>query len=154
MKADTRLFGKIDIDDSKIIIFKEGIIGFPDLKHFTLIYDEEKEGQGRIKWLQSMDDPAFALPVINPLDIKPDYQPVVNEEGLQSLGSMPNESAFMLVTITVPKEIEKMSVNLKAPFVINMDNLHGVQIIIEDDYPVKYKIYNILNKKKAGEQVC
>jgi len=44
MKANTRLFGKIDIEDSKIIIFKEGIIGFPDLKHFTLIYDEEKEG--------------------------------------------------------------------------------------------------------------
>lgn len=154
MKANTRLFGKIDIEDSKIIIFKEGIIGFPDLKHFTLIYDEEKEGQGTIKWLQSMDDPSFALPVINPLDVRADYQPVVNEEGLESLGKMPNESAFMLVTITVPKEIRQMSVNLKAPFVINMDNLHGVQIIIEDDYPVKYKIYDILNKKKEGEQVC
>ena len=70
MKANTRLFGKIDIEDSKIIIFKEGIIGFPDLKHFTLIYDEEKEGQGTIKWLQSMDDPSFALPVINPLDVR------------------------------------------------------------------------------------
>ncbi|MCI8920027.1 MAG: flagellar assembly protein FliW [Eubacterium sp.] len=99
MKANTRLFGKIDIEDSKIIIFKEGIIGFPDLKHFTLIYDEEKEGQGTIKWLQSMDDPSFALPVINPLDVRADYQPVVNEEGLESLGKMPNESAFMLVTI-------------------------------------------------------
>ena len=101
-----------------------------------------------------MDDPSFALPVINPLDVRADYQPVVNEEGLESLGKMPNESAFMLVTITVPKEIKQMSVNLKAPFVINMDNLHGVQIIIEDDYPVKYKIYDILNKKKEGEQVC
>ena len=44
MKADTRLFGEIDIQDDKIITLKEGIIGFPDLQHFTLIYDEEKEG--------------------------------------------------------------------------------------------------------------
>ena len=154
MKANTRLFGEIEIKEDKIIKLKEGIIGFPDLQNFTLIYDEEKEGQGTIKWLQSMDDPSFALPVINPLDVRADYQPVVNEEGLESLGKMPNESAFMLVTITVPKEIKQMSVNLKAPFVINMDNLHGVQIIIEDDYPVKYKIYDILNKKKEGEQVC
>lgn len=151
MKANTRLFGEIDIEDSKIIKLKEGIIGFPDLQHFTLIYDEEKEGQGKIKWLQSMDDPAFALPVINPLDIKSDYQPVVNEEKLESLGSMPAESTFTLVTITVPKDIEKMSVNLKAPIIINMENLMGVQLIVEDDYPVKYMIYDILKKKKAGE---
>ena len=65
---------------------------------------------------------------------------------------MPIESTFILVTITVPKDIEKMSVNLKAPFIINMENLQGAQLIVEDDYPVKYMIYDILNKKKAGEQ--
>lgn len=151
MKADTRLFGKIDIEDDKIIIFKEGIIGFPQLQNFTLIHDEEKRNQGAIKWLQSMDDPAFAMPVISPLDIVPDYMPNASEKGLESLGHMPIESAFVLVTITVPKDIEKMSVNLKAPFIINMENLRGAQIIIEDDYPVKYMIYDILNKKKAGE---
>ncbi len=151
MKANTRLFGEIDIQDDKIIKLKEGIIGFPDLQNFTLIHDEEKEGKGSIKWLQSMDDPSFALPVINPLDVKPDYQLVVNEEGLEPLGKITEENAFILVTITVPQKIEEMSVNLKAPFVINTDNLQGAQMIVEDDYPIKYKIYDILNKKKAGE---
>ena len=98
-----------------------------------------------------MDDPAFALPVMNPLDVKPDYQLTVNEEGLEPLGTMTEENTFILVTITVPQNIEEMSVNLKAPFIINADNLQGVQMIVEDDYPVKYKIYEILNKKKAGE---
>ena len=154
MKANTRLFGEIDIKEDKIIKLKEGIIGFPDLQNFTLIYDEEKEGKGSIKWLQSMDDPSFALPVINPLDVKPDYQMLVNEEGLESLGKMTEENTFILVTITVPEKIEEMSVNLKAPFVINTDNLQGAQMIVEDDYPIKYKIYEILNKKKAGEEIC
>lgn len=151
MKANTRLFGEIDIADDKIIKLKEGIIGFPDLQNFTLIHDEEKEGKGSIKWLQSMDDPAFALPVIDPLDVKPDYQLVVNEEGLEPLGHMTEENTFILVTITVPENIEEMSVNLKAPFIINTDSLQGAQLIVEDDYPVKYKIYDMLNKKKAGE---
>ncbi len=151
MKANTRLFGEIDIKEDKIIKLKEGIIGFPELQNFTLIYDEEKEGKGSIKWLQSMDDPSFALPVINPLDVKPDYQMLVNEEGLEPLGKMTEENTFILVTITVPEKIEEMSVNLKAPFVINTDNLQGAQMIVEDDYPIKYKIYEILNKKKAGE---
>ncbi len=151
MKANTRLFGEIDIEDSKIIKLKEGIIGFPQLKNFTLIHDEEKEGKGNIKWLQSMDDPSFALPVINPLDVKQDYRLVVSEENLKPLGNMTDENTFILVTITVPEKIEQMSVNLKAPFIVNTDNLEGAQIIVEDDYPVKYKIYDILNEKKAGE---
>ena len=151
MKADTRLFGTIDIEDDKIIKLKEGIIGFPDLQNFTLIHDEEGRRQDSIKWLQSMDDPSFALPVLDPLDIKPDYQVIVNEEGLEVLGAISEENTFILVTITVPEKIEEMSVNLKAPFVINTDNLQGAQLIVEDDYPVKYKIYDILNKKKAGE---
>lgn len=42
MKLKTRVFGEIDIDDEKIITFENGIIGFPDLKRFTLIFNEEK----------------------------------------------------------------------------------------------------------------
>ena len=64
MKAATRLFGEIEIDESKIITFEDGIIGFPDMKKFTLIFDEEKEGRPSISWLQSMDEPEIAFPVL------------------------------------------------------------------------------------------
>ena len=43
MKAKTRLFGDIDIADDKIITMDKGMIGFPQLNHFALIFDEEKE---------------------------------------------------------------------------------------------------------------
>ena len=56
----------------------------------------------------------------------------------------------MLVTITVPPQIEKMSVNLKAPIVINMANNKAVQIIVENDFQVKYPIYETLKKRKEG----
>ncbi len=152
MKANTRLFGEIDIADDRIITFTEGIIGFPQLQKFALIYDEEKKEKGKIMWLQSMDDPAFSMPAVNPLEIIPSYHPAVSEEQYKTLNGISTESIFIIVTITVPKKIEEMSVNLKAPFVINMDTLEGVQVIVEDDYPVKYKIYDLLKKnKEAGE---
>ena len=49
--------------------------------------------------------------------------------------------------------MEDFSINLKAPIVINMATNKGAQIITEDDYPVKYKIYDLLkgNTEKAGE---
>ena len=55
MKASTRLFGDIDIEDDKILILENGIIGFPDMKKFTLIYDNESGNQQSIIWLQSMN---------------------------------------------------------------------------------------------------
>ena len=153
MKAATRLFGKIEIDESKIITFEDGIIGFPDMKKFTLIFDEEKEGRPSISWLQSMDEPEIAFPVMDPLFVCETYNPSVEDELLKNLGTVKEDNLYVLVTVTVPQDIKELAVNLKAPIVINTDTRKASQIIVEDDLPVRYRIYEILEeaKKKAGE---
>ncbi len=153
MKAATRLFGKIEIDESKIITFEDGIIGFPDMKKFTLIFDEEKEGRPSISWLQSMDEPEIAFPVMDPLFVCETYNPSVEDELLKNLGTIKEDNLYVLVTVTVPQNIKELAVNLKAPIVINTDTRKASQIIVEDDLPVRYRIYEILEeaKKKAGE---
>ncbi|MDD7334365.1 MAG: flagellar assembly protein FliW [Lachnospiraceae bacterium] len=154
MKANTRIFGEIEIADEKIITMERGMIGFPNLNHFALIFDEEKgQKQTSIMWLQSMDDTDIAFPVMDPHAVKEDYNPNVNEEIVAPIGELNEENTFVLVTVTVPKKIEDFSVNLKAPIVVNMDNRKAVQLIVEDDYPVKYKVYEVLKakKEKAGE---
>ena len=55
----------------------------------------------------------------------------------------------MLVTITVPSDLTKMSVNLKAPLIINVDTKKAAQVILEEDYPVKFFVYDILKNRKA-----
>lgn len=153
MKAATRLFGEIEIDESKIITFEDGIIGFPDMKKFTLIFDEEKEGRPSISWLQSMDEPEIAFPVMDPLFVCEAYNPSVEDELLKNLGTIKEDNLYVLVTVTVPQNIKELAVNLKAPIVINTDTRKASQIIVEDDLPVRYRIYEILEeaKKKAGE---
>lgn len=154
MVIKTRVFGEIEIDDTKIITFAGGIVGFPDLKKFTLLYDAEKTGG--IKWLQSLDEPAFAMPVMDPLYVRENYNPVVEDELLKPLGELDPEEILVLVTVTVPKELTQMSVNLQAPLIINAENKTGCQIIIDNEggeFPVKFMIYDILQEKKerAGE---
>lgn len=154
MRVTTRIFGEIEIADEKIIKMERGMIGFPELNHFALIYDEEKgQKESSIMWLQSMDDTDIAFPVMDPHAVKEDYNPNVSEEIVGPLGELTDENTYVLVTVTVPKNIEEFSVNLKAPIVVNMDNLKGMQIIVEDDYPVKFKVYEMLKAKneKAGE---
>ena len=151
MQILTKLFGEIIIDDDKIIQFPNGIIGFPDLTEFTLVHDEEK-GTESIHWLQSIQEPAFAMPVIDPLIVCPDYNPEADDELLNILGEIVPEELLVLVTVTVPKDLTQMSVNLKGPIVINAAEKKALQIIVEgEEYQVKFPIYDILNQKKAGE---
>lgn len=151
MQILTKVFGEIMIDDDKIIKFPNGIIGFPDLTDFTLVHDEEK-GTESIHWLQSIQEPAFAMPVMDPLIVCPGYNPEVDDELLGILGEIVPEELLVLVTVTVPKDLKKMSVNLKGPIVINAAEKKALQVIVEgDEYQVKFPIYDILNQKKAGE---
>lgn len=153
MEINTRLFGHIKIDDNKLIHFSSGIIGFSDLKDFALIHDEEKGDNGGIRWLQSMQEPTFAMPVISPLAVCEDYNPEIEDELLKPLGNVDADNMLVLATITVPSDLTQMTVNLKAPFIINTDNRAAAQIIVEgEQYQVKFPVYDILQKaKKAGE---
>ena len=152
MTIETKLFGKIEVDEEKLITFPQGIIGFPDLKDFMLIHDGE--GKGSIRWMQSVQEPAFAMPVVDPLAILPEYNPDIEDELFKPLGGITQENMLVLVSITVPKEIEKMTVNLKGPIIINSESLKAAQLIIDDDkYQVKFPIYEILKaaKEKADK---
>lgn len=151
MLINTKNFGEVEIDENKLILFPNGIVGFPELTDFTLIHDEEK-GIGAIHWLQSIQEPAFAMPVMDPLLVCEDYNPDVDDELLRPLGKLIPEETLVLVTVTVPSDITKMTVNLRGPIVINAAEKKAAQVIVEGEkYMVKFPIYDILNAKKAGE---
>lgn len=153
MRANTRLFGEIDIDEEKIITLENGMIGLPEFQKFALIFDEEKGIKASsVMWLQSMDDPQTAFPVMQPNTVKADYNPTVNDEVLSPLGELKEENTYVLVTLTAASDVKETSVNLKAPIVINTDTRKGCQIIVEDDYPVKYKIYDAVQARKKAEE--
>lgn len=151
MKINTKVFGEVEIADDKIIHFPSGIVGFPELTEFTLLHDEEK-GAGSIHWLQSIQEPGFAMPVMDPLLVCTDYNPEVDDELLKPLGGLDPEEILVLVTVTVPSDLKKMSVNLRGPVIINAAAKKACQVIVEGEgYQVKYPVYEILSARKAGE---
>lgn len=153
MKIQTKVFGEIEFSEEKIITFVNGIVGFPELKRFALLHDEEKGTDAGIRFLQSLDEPGFAMPVMDPLAVKPDYDPHVNDELLAQVGNITQSNLLVLVTVSVPADLTKMSVNLQGPVIINAEEHKGCQIIVENkEYPVKFPIYDILHAGdgKAG----
>ncbi|NLL00211.1 MAG: flagellar assembly protein FliW [Clostridiales bacterium] len=150
MLVKTKHFGEIDLDEDKIITFNEGILGFADYKRYAIIYDNESGERPDITWLQNIDEPALAIPVVSPFLIKPDFNPTVEDELLASLGEITPENLVVLVSVTVPSDVSKISANLRAPFVINADQKKGCQVIVDDaDYEVKYYFYEQLQAIKA-----
>ncbi len=152
MEVNTRLFGEITIDDEKIIEFPGGIVGFPDLNKFAIVHDVEKTDGSSLSFLLSLDEPAFALPVMDPHIVKPDYNPMVEEDLLTHIGKLDPNETIVLVTVTVPHEIEKMTVNLMAPIIINAKMRKGAQVILtEGENEIHFPVYDILAAAKEGK---
>ena len=94
------------------------------------------------------------MPVMDPTLVMPDYNPVIEDELLKPMDLTDPENILVLVTVTVPRDIEKMTVNLMAPIIISGENRKANQIIVDQaEYLVKYPIYEILKaaKERAGE---
>ncbi len=148
MEVSTKLFGTIDVGDDKIIEFPEGILGFPELKKFTLMYDNDKNTAGGMNFLVSLDEPAFALPVVPALIVEPGYSPKFTENIEATIGRLTEENALVLVTMTIPADVTRMTVNLNAPIVVNINTKKGMQsVVANEEYDVKYPIYDKLKKE-------
>lgn len=155
MKANTRLFGEIDIPEEKIITFEQGVLGFEECRKFTIIFDTSRETESSISWLQCMDEPELAFPMINPFYVMEDYNPVVETEWLEPLGGVTEENIVIFVFVNIKSDITKLTANLKAPVIINSDTRKGAQLIVENtDYEIKYNIYDVVQRQKTEKGEC
>ncbi len=148
MKIKTKFFGEVEIDESKVIMFKEGLPGFEDMKRFLFMTDEDEKSP--FCWLQSIDDINIVFTLFNIFRVLPSYNPNVDIELLNKLGDIKEENLEIYCIANIPNDIKEMTVNLKAPVVINLDNNSAKQIICNnEEYPIKYYIYKEL--KNGGE---
>lgn len=155
MKANTRLFGEIDIPEEKIITFEQGVLGFEECRKFTIIFDTSRETESSISWLQCMDEPELAFSMINPFYVMEDYNPVVETEWLEPLGGVTEENIVIFVFVNIKSDITKLTANLKAPVIINSDTRKGAQLIVENtDYEIKYNIYDVVQRQKTEKGEC
>lgn len=139
MLIDTRYFGQVDIEDSKIIHFENGLFGFEEYTDYTILYDSESEERPFFSWLQSTTEKGLAFPVVNPQNVMPEYDPVVEDALLEPLGEFGENDMVVLLLATVPGDVKKTSVNMKAPLVIHAGSRKGMQIIAENsDYEIKH----------------
>lgn len=152
MTINTKHFGELQIDEEKIIIFEEGIPGFPYNKKYVLIFDEEDK-ESPFCWIQSIDDGNVAFAMINPLQIYPEYSPKVGQELIETLGEINEKELMVYAIVVVPEDITEMTANLKAPIIINRRTKKGMQVVAQnDEYEVKCKIFTDLQEGTSTKE--
>lgn len=116
-------------DESSIVQLPEGMLGFSRLTRYVLVDDERIRP---LLWLQCVDDPNLAFPVVDPRLIDPAYFHLLPTGELGRLRIRSQSELLLLVIAIIRPAPERSSVNLKAPVLINHTTMIGRQVILEE----------------------
>lgn len=149
MLLKTKHFGEIDIKDSSIIDFINGIPGFEKAKKYTIIENEDKESP--FKWIQGVDNTDLAFVIVNPFAIKKNYEINLDDETLKKLEIKETGDVAVYSIVVVPENLNDMTMNLQAPLIINTSNNRGKQLILDTDrYGVRHYILEELQGREES----
>ena len=120
------------------IRFKKGIPGLEGLKNFKILDLEDNE---QFKILQSMEEENVSFVVANPFEIYKEYVIDLNDEIIKELEIKNSEDVLVLSIITLGETLEKSTLNLKAPLIMNIKNNLGRQLILQSEkYETKHPL--------------
>ena len=132
----SRYFGAIAFADEDVLSFPRGLPAFEEERRWLLLDD----GESSVRWLQSIDDEGPALPVTAPDVVMPDYNARISEDDLELVGAPEASDLVLLAVLSVP-EVEpwRMTVDLRAPILVNIRTRRAVQVIaLDEEYSVRH----------------
>ncbi|SCJ98131.1 Flagellar assembly factor FliW [uncultured Clostridium sp.] len=119
------------------IVFKRGIPGFKSFKNFQI--DEIKNNE-KFKVMSSLDEEVSFI-VVSPFDFYSEYELNLDNETIKDLEIKDSKDVLILNIITLGETLEKSTINLKAPIVININNSLAKQYIMQcDTYDTKHPL--------------
>jgi flagellar assembly factor FliW len=137
MRINTSRFGRIDIDAGDIIRFPSGLPGLEDCREWALLADSTNDALG---WLQCVSRGDVALAVVSPRRFVADYQVRIPRSELTPLAIADIRQAQ--VVVVVGKNGTALTLNLKAPIVINLEARTGRQVVASGELPLHYELSN------------
>ena len=145
-KIKTNRFGELEIDDNRVVHFKEGIPAFEDEQEFIILpYDEESP----YYFMQSLKTPELAFILTVPFMFFPDYAIEIDDDTVKTLNIKNQEKVEIYALVTIPNgSVRYMTANLLAPVVINGENMQAKQIVMDkSNYKTKHRLFPDIEKE-------
>lgn len=124
-------FGALQVSPRDVLLFEQGLIGLRHCRRWIVLADAQNPA---LAWLQCLDDIDAALGVVSPRRFVPEFQLRIDRQELASLQLASHRDAQVVVTVTARPE--GLSLNLRAPLVINVEGRRGRQVIAKDLLPI------------------
>ena len=140
MILETLKFGSIEVDENRIFDFVIPIIGFDTLSKYIII---EPNKETLFKWLQSVEEPGLAFPIISVSSLDFDYSIDLNDDIVVNLGIVNTENLLVMNITSIPQDNPKgTTINLLAPIIFNLDNQKAGQVVLSGSgYDISYPMF-------------
>jgi flagellar assembly factor FliW len=135
MQLATTRFGVLEVETHDLLTFPAGLVGLEHCRRWVLLADASNDALG---WLQSVERADVALAVVSPRRFVPTYQLRIGRNELIPLQLAQVEGAQVLAI--VGRGERGLTLNLKAPLVINVERRLGRQVVSTADDPVQYDL--------------
>jgi flagellar assembly factor FliW len=122
LTIDSSRFGSLEVAAEQVIEFPLGLIGLEGSR-YTLL--DRNPGTGFL-WLHSLENPALALPVVDPRRFFPAFELELTEEERERIGVYDPSALQLYVTVRAAADPADVVVNLRAPLVVAEGQGHQV----------------------------
>jgi flagellar assembly factor FliW len=122
LTIDSSRFGSLEVAAEEVIEFPLGLIGLEGSR-YTLL--DRNPGTGFL-WLHSLEDPALALPVVDPRRFFPAFELQLTEEERERIGVDDPATVQLYVTVRAAPDPAEVVVNLRAPLLVAEGQGHQV----------------------------
>lgn len=137
MKITTAYMGEVEINPSQIIKFEHGLPGFEEEKEFVQLPLSEESAY---QVLQSVKTAGLAFIITSPYAVFTDYNFDLEDSVIQALDIKSVDEVAVFVIVSLKDTLEKSTVNMKAPIVLNIENQKAKQIILDEDYAIRHQL--------------
>jgi len=122
LTIESSRFGTVEVDPARVLEFPDGLIGLGGSRYALVATKPESA----FLWLQSLDDPALALPVTNPHRFFAGFQVEISDGDAERLGLDDVRAVDVYVTVRATDVLADFTANLKAPILVWDGHAHQV----------------------------
>ncbi len=137
------VLGRLDIDPGRVVQFIEPIAGFPTCLRYALLPYMQANGREdpAIRWLQAVDPPFHTFIVADPWSVVPEYAPEIADADAEQLDALSFTQAALLGIMTVSHRQRELSINLRAPVVVNHQMRLAKQVVLlNGEYTTNHRV--------------
>lgn len=120
-------------EQGDIVRFPRGMVGFNNIKDFSLTTIEEAPP---FMLLSAVEAPDLAFILVNASDVEADYQPKAAAWVEEALDIKDDDKPVYLLVVNLDGE-GGGTVNMRGPVLINPRNGRGAQMALDETFPLR-----------------